>query len=130
MHYTSIHIFSRYINSTLTLKINKQLMCRILLTIASTIYMLQLQEVRLVTSCSLVFVQSTFSWSKHWEIIFLFVQYIVKHKLVMIKVNARVLQLVKHHDCSIYFRYSITRAHTYVIMILCVPIATHGYLTS
>ena len=48
----------------------------------------------------------------------------------MIKVNARVLQLVKHHDCSIYFRYSITRTHTYVIMILCVPIATHGHLTS
>ena len=46
MHYTSIHIFSRYINSTLTLKINKQLMCKILLTIASTICMLQLQEVR------------------------------------------------------------------------------------
>ena len=83
----------------------------------------------LVTSCSLVFVQSTFSWSKHWEIRFLIVQYIVKHKLVMIKMNARVWELVKHHDCSIYFRYSITRAHTYVIMILCVPIATHGHLT-
>jgi len=48
----------------------------------------------------------------------------------MIKVNAHVLQLVKHHDCGIYFRYSITRAHTYVIMILCVPVATHGHLTS
>ena len=48
----------------------------------------------------------------------------------MIKVNARVLQLVKHHDCSIYFRYNITRAHTYVIMILCVPVAMHRYLTS
>jgi len=48
----------------------------------------------------------------------------------MIKVNAHVLQLVKHHDCSIYFRYSITRAHTYVIVILYVPIATHEYLTS
>ena len=48
----------------------------------------------------------------------------------MIKVNARVLQLVKHHDCSIYFRYNITRAHTYVIVILCVPVATHGYLPS
>ena len=47
----------------------------------------------------------------------------------MIKVNARVLQLVKHHDCSIYFRYSITRAHTYVIVILCVSVATHGHLT-
>ena len=48
----------------------------------------------------------------------------------MIKVNARVLQLVKHHDYSIYFRYSITRAYTYVIVILCVPIATHRHLTS
>jgi len=48
----------------------------------------------------------------------------------MIKVNAHVLQLVKHHDYSIYFRYSITRAHTYVIVILCVPVATHRHLTS
>jgi len=48
----------------------------------------------------------------------------------MIKVNARVLQLVKHHDCSIYFRYSITRVHTYVIVILCVLVATYGHLTS
>ena len=48
----------------------------------------------------------------------------------MIKVNTRVLQLVKHHDYSIYFRYSITHAQTYVIVILCVPIATHGHLTS
>ena len=48
----------------------------------------------------------------------------------MIKVNARVLQLVKHHDCSIYFRYSITRAHTYVIMILCVSVAMNGHLPS
>jgi len=48
----------------------------------------------------------------------------------MIKVNAHVLQLVKHHDYSIYFRYSITRAHTYVIMILCVPVATHRHFTS
>ena len=47
----------------------------------------------------------------------------------MIKVNARVLQLIKYHDYSIYFRYSITRAHTYVIMILCVPIVTHMHLT-
>ena len=46
----------------------------------------------------------------------------------MIKVNARVLQLVKHHDCSIYFRYDITRAHTYIIVILCVPVTTHGHL--
>ena len=48
----------------------------------------------------------------------------------MIKVNAHVLQLVKHHDSSIYFRYSITHAHIYVIMILCVPIARHVHLTS
>ena len=48
----------------------------------------------------------------------------------MINVNARVLHLVKHHDCSIYFRYSITRAHTYAILILCVPVAMYGHLTS
>ena len=48
----------------------------------------------------------------------------------MIKVNARVLQLVKYHDSNIYFRYSITRVHTYAIVILCVLVATYGHLTS
>ena len=62
--------------------------------------------------------------------IILKVDFICSGVSIILNNRSSYMHIIFHYYAISILGNSISRAHTYIIMILCVPVTTHGYLSS